>query len=135
GLREHKSKATGIANLAGRSAAAMAIAARVWEKDLKDPVFAEKCRIAALELYAMGKAQEGYQQGNSYGAPYRYNEDTWADDMEWGAAELYALTKDEKYLTDAKHYSEIAGTTSWMDKEDADHYRFYPFINMGHFAL
>lgn len=135
GLREHKSKATGIANLAGRSAAAMAIAARIWEKVLKDPVFAEKCRIAALELYAMGKAQEGYQQGNSYGAPYRYNEDTWADDMEWGAAELYTLTREDEYLEDAKRYAEIAGTTSWMDKEDAEHYRFYPFINVGHFAL
>lgn len=135
GLREHKSKATGIANLAGRSAAAMAIAARIWEKDLNDLVFAEKCRNAAIELYNMGKAQEGYQQGNSYGAPYRYNEDTWADDMEWGAAELYALTGNDQYLADAIHYAEIAGTTSWMDKEDAEHYRFYPFINVGHYAL
>lgn len=135
GLREHRSKATGIADLAGRSAAAMAIAARIWGNNLKDPVFSEKCRIAALELYAMGKAQEGFQQGNSYGSPYRYNEDTWADDMEWGAAELYILTKDEQYLGEAKRYAEIAATTSWMDKEDAEHYRFYPFMNMGHYVL
>lgn len=135
GLREHKSKATGIANLAGRSAAAMAIAARIWKNELNDPVFAERCENAAIDLYAMGKAQEGYQQGNSYGSPYRYNEDTWADDMEWGAAELFALTKEDVYLEDAKTYAEIAGTTSWMDKEDAEHYRFYPFMNMGHYAL
>ncbi len=135
GLRAHKSKATGIANLSGRSAAAMAIAARIWENDLKNPIFAEKCRITALELYAMGKAQEGFQQGNSYGSPYRYNEDTWADDMEWGAAELYTLTKDEQFLEEAKRYAEIAATTSWMDKEDAEHYRFYPFMNMGHYVL
>ncbi|MGB8375760.1 MAG: glycoside hydrolase family 9 protein, partial [Salegentibacter sp.] len=135
GLREYKSKATGIANLAGRSAAAMAIAARIWKEDLHDPVFAEKCRIASEELYSMGKANEGYQQGNSYGAPYRYNEDTWADDMEWAAAEMYANTKDQKYLKDAKHYAEMANSVSWMGKETAEHYRFYPFFNIGHFVL
>ncbi|WZL90449.1 glycoside hydrolase family 9 protein [Salinimicrobium sp. 3283s] len=135
GLREHKSKATGIANLAGRSAAAMAIAARIWREELNDPVFAEKCEKAAFELYAMGKEQEGYQQGNSYGSPYRYNEDTWADDMEWGAAELFKNTGDQEFLEDAKRYAKLANTVSWTDKEDAEHYRYYPFINVGHFAL
>ena len=135
GLREYKSKATGFANLAGRSAAAMALAARIWKTTLNDSIFARKCAIAAKQLYELGKQNEGYQQGNSYGAPYRYNEDTWADDMEWGAAELYENTKDKKYLQDALRYSEMANTISWMDKEDAEHYRFYPFINVGHFAL
>lgn len=135
GLREFKSKATGIANLAGRSAAAMAIAARLWRDKFNDPLFAEKCEKAALELYAMGKKQEGYQQGNSYGAPYRYNEDTWADDMEWGAAELFKNTGEQQYLEDAKRYAKLANTVSWTDKEDAEHYRYYPFINFGHFAL
>ena len=135
GLREYKSKATGIANLAGRSAAAMAIAARIWRDKFNDPLFAEKCEKAALELYAMGKKQEGYQQGNSYGAPYRYNEDTWADDMEWGAAELFKNTGEQQYLEDAKRYAKLANTVSWTDKEDAEHYRYYPFINLGHFVL
>lgn len=135
GLQEFKSKATGIANLAGRSAAAMAIAARIWKNKLHDSILAAGYQRAAEELYAMGKAQEGYQQGNSYGAPYRYNEDTWADDMEWGAAELFTNTADKKYLKDAVKYSEMANTISWLDKEDAEHYRFYPFVNVGHFAL
>ncbi|PAM94442.1 glycoside hydrolase family 9, partial [Flavobacterium sp. IR1] len=87
------------------------------------------------ELYAMGKEQEGYQQGNSYGSPYRYNEDTWADDMEWGAAELFKNTGDQEFLEDAKRYARLANTVSWTDKEDAEHYRYYPFINVGHFAL
>lgn len=135
GLREFKSKANGIANLAGRSAAAMAIAARIWKNILKDNVYSEKCRIASEELYAMGKAYEGYQQGNSYGAPYRYNEDTWTDDMEWAAAELYKNTEQQEYLLDAKHYAEMANTISWMGKEQAAHYRYYPFFNIGHFVL
>lgn len=135
GLLKYKSKATGISNIAGRSAAAMAIAARIWKNVLKDTMYARKCQIVADQLYHMGKENEGFQQGNSYGSPYRYNEDTWADDMEWGAAELFTNTKDPKYLKDAVKYSEMAGTVSWTDKENAEHYRYYPFVNVGHFAL
>ena len=93
GLGKWKSSSTGVANIAGRSAAAMAMAYRIWKDDLHDDAFAERCLKAALELYAMGQKQEGYQQGNSFGAPYRYNENTWADDMEWAAAELYKASR------------------------------------------
>jgi len=88
GLGHYLSEATGIANLAGRYAAAMAMAYRIWLAH-GDTAFALRCLNAAEEVYALGKAHEGYQQGNSYGAPYRYTERTWADDMEWGAAELF----------------------------------------------
>jgi endoglucanase len=133
GLGKFKSAATGVSNLAGRSAAAFAIAARIWKYDA---AFAERCREAALSLYALGKEKEGYQQGNSVKAPYRYNEDTFNDDMEWGAAEMYLLTKDENYLTQAKYYALKSNTVdSWTVKDTADHYRLYPFLNMGHFVL
>ncbi len=135
GLREHKSQATGLANLAGRSAAAMAMAARLWAKMAADSAYSDKCAQAARSLYALGRLKEGFQQGNSYGAPYRYSEDTWADDMEWGAAELYRLTGEEAYLEQAKAYARQAGTVSWMPLDTAEHYRYYPFVNMGHYAL
>ncbi len=142
GLAQFKSRSTGIANIAGRSAAAMAMAYRIWKTDLKDTAFALKCLNAAEDLYAMGKSQEGFQQGNSFGAPYRYNEDTWADDMEYGAAELFKATRKPAYLADAKRYAKLAGTTSWMEFEDSSmgaemsrHYQMYPFTNVGHFAL
>ena len=133
GLGRFKSDATGIANLAGRSAAAMALGAEAF--DALDPVFAERCRRAARSLYALGRAQEGYQQGNSYGAPYRYMEDTWADDMEWAAAELFRTTGEAVFHDHAVRYARIAGTTSWMERDSVEHYRFYPFMNVGHFAL
>jgi len=135
GLFKYKSVATGISNLAGRSAAAMALAARIWGEDLQDPAFGEKCLEAARTLYLMGKKKEGYQQGNSYGAPYRYGEETWADDMEWGAAELYKTTGEKTYLEDAKRYARMAGTISWMPLDTAKHYQYYPFVNLGHYAL
>ena len=135
GLNKWKSKATGVANIAGRSAAAMAIASRIWKNDLKDSMQAAQYLKASVELYEMGKRQEGYQQGNSFGAPYRYNEDTWADDMVWAAAELFKATGKRIYLTDAERYAKIIGATSWMRHETAEHYQFYPFTNVGHFAL
>jgi len=135
GLLQYQSEATGVSNLAGRSAAAMALASRIWGNQLKDPVFAAKCLEAARTLYRMGKEKEGFQQGNSYGAPYRYGEETWADDMEWGAAELYKSTGEEEYLQEAIRYARMAGTVSWMPLDTARHYQYYPFVNLGHYAL
>lgn len=133
GLNKYKSEATGVANLAGRSAAALALGARVWF-DI-DSAFAMKCLNSAKSVYALGKSKEGFQQGNSYGAPYRYNEQTWADDMEWGAAELYRLTNIESYLEDAKKYANLANTDNWLMLDSVAHYQYYPFINIGHYVL
>jgi hypothetical protein len=135
GLAEYKSEATGIANLAGRFAAAMAMAYRVWLAEGGDSAFARNSLRAGREAYDMGKRKEGYQQGNSFGAPYRYSERTWADDMEWGAAELFKATGEAAYLQDAIRYARMAGTTSWMQLDTAEHYEYYPFVNVGHFAL
>lgn len=133
GRGKYKSKATGIANLAGRSSAAMALGYQVLKSF--DETYALKCLKASEELYAMGKKQEGYQQGNSYGAPYRYNEDTWTDDMEWAAAELYRATKKPEYLVDAKHYAELTNELSWIQNDTTAHYQHYPFLNIAHFSL
>lgn len=134
GLGEYLSDSDGVGNLAGRYAAAMAIASRVWS-ERGDAGFAEKSLDAARSIYDYGRRNEGVQQGNSYGAPYRYGEVTWADDMEWGAAEMYRLTGEESYLDDAKRYARIASTMSWMGRDTTMHYEQYPFINFGHFAL
>lgn len=135
GLKQYQSESTGVANLAGRYAAAMALGFQVFARDLKTRALAQRLLRAAVEVYALGKAKEGVQQGNSYSAPYRYAETTWADDMEWGAAELFRATKEEVYLRDAKRYALIAGSESWMGKEEAGHYQYYPFMNTGHFRL
>ncbi len=134
GLREYESKATGVSNLAGRYAAAMAMAFRIYNAR-GDSAYALKSLRAAEDVYRLGMEKEGYQQGNSYGAPYRYTEDTWADDMEWGAAALFEATGDERYLDDAKRYARMIGSTSWLGRDTTDHYQFYPYVNAGHFAL
>ena len=135
GLRQYQSASTGIANLAGRHAAAMALAYQIWKDDPRQRAFAERCLQTGKEVYAMGLAKEGVQQGNSYGAPYRYEETTWADDMEWGAAELFRATREPRYLEDARRYANLAASESWMGKEQTGHYQYYPFMNAGHFRL
>ena len=133
GLNKWKSTSTGISNLTGRCAAALAMGAEIF-KDI-NPGFALRCRQAAIELYALGERNPGYQQGNSYGAPYRYNEDSWHDDMEWGAAELYRLTGKAEYLRKAVNHAREVEAEGWMMRDSMDHYQKYPFMNMGHYAL
>lgn len=135
GLGQWKSQATGVANIAGRSAAALAMAARIWKQLGTDQAFALRCEQAARDLYRLGEQKEGFQQGNSYGAPYRYNEDTWADDMEWGASELFRLTKEANYLQDAIRYAYLIKDEGWMARDTMMHYQKYPFMNAGHFSL
>lgn len=134
GLNKYKSMATGISNLAGRSAAALALGYQVWNTNY-DKAFASNCLKSAEELYLMAKSQEGYQQGNSYGAPYRYNEDTWTDDMEWAASELYRATHKPMYLQDAVKYAHLTGELSWIQKDTSAHYQYYPFLNIAHYSL
>lgn len=135
GLKKYQSESTGVANLAGRYAAAMALAYQIWKDDPGERAYAERCLKAGKEVYQLGRAKEGVQQGNSFGAPYRYEETTWADDMEWGAAELFRATGEASYLADAKRYAALAATDNWMGKDQARHYQFYPFMNVGHFRL
>jgi hypothetical protein len=135
GLRQYKSESNGVANLAGRYAAAMALGSQIWKDDPRRRSFAQTLLQAGRDVYALGAAKEGVQQGNSYGAPYRYAETTWADDMEWGAAELFRATRDARYLRDARRYALLARDDSWMGKDEAGHYQYYPFMNIGHFRL
>jgi hypothetical protein len=135
GLQKYKSESNGIANLAGRYAAAMAIGYQTWKDDPRLRPYAEKLLRAGREVYALGRARVGVQQGNSYKAPYRYAETTWLDDMEWGAAELFRATGDKQYRADAIRYADLAATDGWFGQEKIGHYQYYPFMNMGHFRL
>ena len=52
--------------------------------------------------YRLGVQSPGVCQTAPGRAPYFYEEDNWVDDMELAAAELYALTRDERYRRDAR---------------------------------
>ena len=132
GLMAYQSESTGVANIAGRYAAAMGLAYQTWKDDPKEAEFAARCLKAGREVYEMGRALEGVQQGNSYKAPYRYEEGTWADDMEWGAAELARATGEASVR---RRGHALRGTgrdrEGWMGKEQTNHYQYYPISTRG----
>jgi hypothetical protein len=55
--------------------------------------------------------------------------------MEWGAAELFRATHEQRYLDDARRYARLDAAESWMGEAQTKHYQYYPFINAGHFRL
>jgi endoglucanase len=115
-----KNKSTGVANLAGRSAAAMALAGDVE---------------TAKSLYALGKAKPGVAMSVPVRSQYYYGESSYFDDMEWGAIELYLATKDKQYLDDALEYAHQAQGNPWMGEDRHGHYEFFPYVNLAHWRL
>jgi len=72
-------------NLAGRDAAALALASQVF--DGSDPAFARRCLLSAVHIFELADLHPGRLMT---AIPYEYYPETeWRDDMEFGATELY----------------------------------------------
>ncbi|HJP86391.1 MAG TPA: glycoside hydrolase family 9 protein [Gemmatimonadaceae bacterium] len=133
GLFKYKNRSNGFASTAGKYASTFALASMLYAKS--DAVFSRKLRDKALAAYAIGKKHPGVCQGAPGHAPYYYEEDNWTDDMELGAAELYAMTHDRRYLHDALDYASREPVTPWMGADTAKHYQWYPWHNNGHYEI
>ncbi len=98
GLAQRPAYACGdaCANVAGRSAAALALAAEAWAG--RDDLLVAAATRSATSLYALGVSRPGVQP--TCPADF-YPEDSYADDMELAAAALYSLTGDDAYRADA----------------------------------
>jgi hypothetical protein len=117
---KYKNESTGVANLAGRSAAAMVLAG-----DLE----------TARSLYKLAQAKPGVAMSVPVRAPYYYGESSYFDDLEWGATELYLATKEPKFLAEAIRYAHKAGGNPWMGEDRHGHYEFFPYVNLAHWRL
>ncbi len=131
GLFQHKNRSTGLASTAGKYASAFALGARLFASD---SAFARLLRSKAIAAYALGRRYPGVCQTAPARSPYFYEEDNWADDMELGAAELFALTGERAYLTQALEYAELEPVTPWMGADTANHYQWFPWHNNGHYS-
>jgi endoglucanase len=133
GVFQYKNRSTGMASTAGKFASAFALASRVFgaRGDSLAPVYRRK----AIAAYEAGVRSPGVCQTAPGRAPYFYEEDNWTDDMELAAAELYAVTHDERYLRDARRFAAQEPVPPWMGADTARHYQWYPWYNAGHFAL
>jgi hypothetical protein len=133
GIFQFKNRSTGLASTAGKYASTFALASQIFAA--RDDSVANTLRRKAEAAYALGQQSPGVCQTAPGRAPYFYEEDNWADDMELAAAELFAMTRDRRYLHDAAQNAAKEPVTPWMGSDTARHYQWYPWYNAGHYAL
>ena len=133
GLLKYRNRANGYASTAGKVAGAMALGAQLFRE--RDPAFAAVLDRKAKAAYELGRKYPGVCQTAPGSAPYFYEEDNWTDDMELGAVELFALTREPRYLTEAVQHARMEPVTPWMGQDTANHYQWYPWHNNGHYEI
>lgn len=78
-----------------------------------DATYANNCLKAAKELYALGKANQGVGNGQSF-----YPGTSYGDDLAWGATWLYTATNDSTYITDAEQFITLGNTMNENKLQD-----------------
>lgn len=133
GLGQYKNRTTGASSMAGKFSSAFALGYQLFHK--RDQRYADLLKQRASSAYAFGLKKPGNTQTASCISPYFYEEDNWVDDMELAAAQLYSITRDPELLKVSFRYAQQEKHTPWLGKDTANHYQWYPFINLGHYAL
>jgi endoglucanase len=95
------------ADVAGITAASLAIMARLYREF--DPALADNYQLHATQIYQIGKNNP---MGSNPGL-YQQNGDGWIDEMLAGSAEMYRLTSEETYLTDALDFNGRIENHGW----------------------
>jgi len=143
-------KTTGTSSIAGKFASAFALgfemfgdvrhSANIIAKNISEKNFSDSLIESAMSAYEFGKAKKGVAQTASVRSPYIYAEDNWTDDMELAGAAIYGAVKRPinhmgSYLNEAYGYSQLEKITPWLGSDTANHYQWYPFINIGHYEF
>jgi endoglucanase len=129
---------TGVASTAGKFASAFGLGYSVFSTF--DNIYAAKLLYKSGTAYRLGLEKPGACQTASVLSPYIYAEDNWTDDMELASATRYGLQKkhdagNNKMLDNAYAYAKDEPVTPWLGRDTANHYEWYPFINIGHYEL
>jgi peptidoglycan/xylan/chitin deacetylase (PgdA/CDA1 family) len=133
GLAKFKNQSTGVSSIAGKFASGFALGAQVFQKS--DPEFSELMKQKALDAWEFALSDIGYSQTTCNVSPYYYEEKNFADDLELGAAQLFQLTGDDKFLKESEYWGKQEPVSPWIKNDTAGHYESYPFINLGHHFL
>ncbi|HEX7574349.1 MAG TPA: glycoside hydrolase family 9 protein [Bacteroidota bacterium] len=133
GSAEYTNRSTGIASTAGKFASAFAFGSLCFRSI--DSSFSTLLLAKARAAFELGVAHPGVCQTAPRRAPYFYEEENWADDMELGAAALHEATGERRYLESAAAYGRSEPVTPWIVNDTARHYQWYPFVNLGHSLL
>jgi len=130
---------TGTSSTAAKFASAFSLGAILFDKT--NPDYSNRLISHAYSAINYALIKPGVTQTVSVKSPYIYAEENWTDDMELGFASLaksqrYFKNKDLKNLLDSSFkYSKEEKITPWFYRDTANHYQYYPFINLGHYEL
>jgi endoglucanase len=95
------------ADVAGITAASLAIMSRLYRQF--DPVLADTYQTHATQIYQIAKNNPSGSNPGLYGQ----NGDGWFDEMLAGAAEMFRLTSEDTYLTDALDFNGRIENHGW----------------------
>lgn len=143
---------TGTSSTAGKFASAFGLGFDVFKKI--DSVYALELGSKSVSAFDYSNKKKGVTQTVSVRAPYIYAEDNWTDDMELSYATTQLMIKsmvdkfpksfqDETtvewdrfgFLDTSFYYAKQEPITPWLGADTANHYQWYPFINIGHYEL
>ncbi|MBN8837046.1 MAG: glycoside hydrolase family 9 protein [Sphingobacteriia bacterium] len=120
---------TGTSSTAAKFSSAFALGYELFKKE--DKKFANILKEKAIAAYAFANKKKGVTQTVSVVSPYIYEEADWQDDMGLAATHMSALINNKKLLDTAYKYLENANAETWIGKDTAKHYQYYPFIHLG----
>lgn len=121
----------GTSSTAAKFTSAFALGSKIFAQTDKN--YAKLLSEKATSALAYANIKKGVTQTVSVKSPYIYAEDNWVDDMELAYAKTAENKKDN--LATALSYAQKEPITPWITKDTANHYQYYPFVNLGHYEL
>ena len=135
----------GPSSTAGKFSSAFGLGSLLFNKiDKPYATVLDKKAHTALSFGQQHKL--GVTQTASVKSPYIYAEDNWVDDLELANVIEIKLLEKKYYkkndvnlifapLHNATMYASMEPITPWLGADTANHYQWYPFINIGHYEL
>lgn len=132
---------TGTSSTAGKFASAFALGNQVFSNF--DSLYAKNLFLKARTAYQFALKKTGVTQTASVKSPYIYAEENWLDDKELAAASIGHMECDSQnhalncgnQFDHVLFHSKLEDVTPWLGADTANHYQWYPFINIGHYEL
>jgi len=138
---------TGASSVAAKFSSAFYLGSGTFKK-FNQP-FADALSVRARSALTFAGKKQGFTQTASVKSPYIYAEENWTDDMELAyaaSANLYNEALNDyvdqrdptKPYWDCElsfSYAKDEPVTPWLGADTANHYQWYPFINLGHYEL
>ncbi|MFD1771779.1 glycoside hydrolase family 9 protein [Sphingobacterium suaedae] len=124
---------TGTSSTAAKFVGAFNLGADLLRETL--PGYSVLLEKRAKTAFDFAHRKLGVTQTVSVKSPYIYAEDNWVDDMELAYATMFGRWNEVSYKAEALRYATEEPVTPWMVRDTANHYQYYPFINLGHYEL